>query len=872
MGKGMDRNMNQDFKVEIIYFNTTADWMLESGFYGDYPLRLLTQSTGTRQDFLKALSRGVSRSEIIVTVGGFFDGGLYLPGVLAKSVGRPLEPVNYAFAGFAAPKDPMLLPSGALPLFSSEGTIGGCLMESGGQAIIMLADNRQLRMETARRWVYPYLEERRKAGLSHTAAPVPPAAAAAPSHASPNAPAGRSFAGQPGTAAAPSAPAEYPPTAFAVSAASAIPVKASSSSTAAEPVPAGPSRQPEPGLPDEDEPVFFGFDSYPVKKRSVWKVLRVIIILLLIAGILLGGWAGYDRFFLPMQADRVYSEAGALHGKSGTAVLPPEALEKFGALYGINSDFVGWLTCPNTRIDYPVVSAAGKPSGYYRSHLFDKSFSPYGTPYTEASVTSESYVRNLTIYGNDTGTGRLFSNLRNYLNPDFLQSSGTITMDTLYSESTWKIFSVFSVAAGAEADYARNSFFDDSDYLHFISSLYDRSQVPTGVELTADDEILTLVSSGVSDKIVVAARKVRYGEDKPADAAPQEEAPSSGDTESSSEISSPLPESSQPESASSQSAAVANTVYTAPPAKAADDHQTPPISESEAKDNADVEEPPPPTPGSGGSSGPEGALRLSVKNQSTGKVVTGSIVEIISGVIEAEMGSGYHIEALKAQAVASYSWLLCNGAAKGKTPSVPMKTPGSRAIEAAKAVEGQRALYNGSVAQTYYYAISAGKTANSQDIWTAALPYLVSVDSSVDKNASGYQTIVSYAASDVAKWVQDEYGLDLTAVGDKNSWFETSYDENGLYVRTVTLGGTLTRDGPELRSELFVSSRVGSGSTLRSSAYSIAYSQSEDRFIFTVKGYGHGVGMSQVGANAYAKSGWGYEQILTHYYPGITIG
>ena len=75
-----------------------------------------------------------------------------------------------------------------------------------------------------------------------------------------------------------------------------------------------------------------------------------------------------------------------------------------------------------------------------------------------------------------------------------------------------------------------------------------------------------------------------------------------------------------------------------------------------------------------------------------------------------------------------------------------------------------------------------------------------------------------------------------------------------------------------MRDTFFNASRVGASNVLRSSAYTIAYNESEDVFIFTVKGYGHGVGMSQAGANQYAKNGWTYDEILKHYFTGITLG
>jgi len=234
------------------------------------------------------------------------------------------------------------------------------------------------------------------------------------------------------------------------------------------------------------------------------------------------------------------------------------------------------------------------------------------------------------------------------------------------------------------------------------------------------------------------------------------------------------------------------------------------------------------------------------------------------------MGSGYPIEALKAQTVATYSWLITNGATNGGAPTVPMKTAEDRANEAVSAVLGQIAIYRGKVAQTYYYAISAGQTANSQDIWSTKFSYLQSVDSSVDSYDSGFLTTCVYNASDAAAWVQEQYGVDLSSTS-KYQWFAPEYDENGLYCTYVTIGQQIRVKGTALRSYLFTRDRVGSENVLRSSAYQISYDSANDSFTFTVKGYGHGVGMSQVGAKAYANQGWTYDTILNHYYPGIVI-
>lgn len=250
------------------------------------------------------------------------------------------------------------------------------------------------------------------------------------------------------------------------------------------------------------------------------------------------------------------------------------------------------------------------------------------------------------------------------------------------------------------------------------------------------------------------------------------------------------------------------------------------------------------------------------KTYPSGAVIKGSYTDIIPCVVEAEIGSGVGIEAMKAQAVATYCWLYNAGSEKGAAPGVPMKTASSKAIEAAKAVEGKKVYYGSTIAQTYYYAISGGYTANCKDVWYEDIPYLRAVNSSVDKSAYGYETKVTYSSSEIRTLIKNYYGVDLGGVS-KDKWFKVTYDENNTYARSINLGGKATVRGTTIRDAL--------NYELRSTAVKIKYNKSSDTFVFTVYGYGHGIGMSQVGAAAYAQKGWSYENILTHYYPGTTV-
>ena len=624
-------------------------------------------------------------------------------------------------------------------------------------------------------------------------------------------------------------------------------------------------------------------------KRQKRKLVRAIISVILVICVILGAYFGYEYVYQPVHCSAVYSGIQEMYGQSWDS-LPENMLMKFGRLYSTNRDISGWLSLPVCEINYPVVTTVRKSEAYYSTHLFEGSVSEYGTPYMNEQPDNNNFYRNLIIYGKSFADGQMFSKLKQYLSLENYRQAPVFTFDTVFVENKWKIFAVFEVPDERLSEYCQSTFFDDSAFHAYLEKLRAASMIETGIELTEQDELITLVSKGDSKNVVVVARKVREGESPLVDVTesrvrdykeiashavpaiapgalqevtPSKPADSSVDPAMADNASSRYE---QQGPVSSQVAVKPNqSISSKPASRPSSTVNTSGVASNQSSSSAASNS-------SAIAVGPGVQLpTITVTNQSTGIRFTGNAADILAQVIEAEMGSGYHLEALKAQTVAAYSWLICNGALNGKAPTVPMKPAGARAKQAVQEVAGVVAVSGGNIAQTFYYAISAGKTANCQDIWVASLPYLVSVDSSVDKNVSGFQTIRSYRAVDVAAWVKASLGVDLTRIHDKNQWFKCTYDQNGLYVKTVNIGGSVQK-GTYLREKIFTSARVGGANVLRSSAYTILYNQNEDKFTFTVKGYGHGVGMSQVGANAYAKSGWNYEQILKHYYKGISLG
>lgn len=625
-------------------------------------------------------------------------------------------------------------------------------------------------------------------------------------------------------------------------------------------------------LDDESENVDVSvFENKDVKLKDKSRIGLIFAAVFLGLLLIVALFFGYVRILMPLRAKAVYKNALNQYNKYSEG-LPKSALKKFGKLYSSNKDTAGWLSIGNTDINYPVVSAKKSDKDYYKDHLFNGEYNSFGTPFTDEKISKGSHRKNTVIHSYGNWSANLLQNLNSYTNIQFYKKSPVITFDTLYSEDTWKIFSAFSYETSNTKEYEKTEFNDNKDFLKYIKKLKKLSEIETSVDIKKSDEIVTIINTSIDGTTVVAARKTRNGESPLVDVS---EALSKEDkkfelaykTESQindsplTEIENEIPTDSTidaPEKTSGKNKTV--TPDTEPLSQAEINNNLKALQQLEKENKQKT------ASNSPSSSSPSGGnwLPLTATKQGTGEKITGTAIEIISQICAAEMSNAYHPEALKAQAIAAYNWMLCNGGANGKYPTVPMKTPNQKIINDVTEVAGKTAYYGNNIAQLYYYSYSAGVSANCNDVWTANLPYLRSVDSSVDKSNPNFVSTCVYKASDVAKSVKAATGIDLLKVPDKNNWFHVTYMANGPYAKSVTFGNDKTvYKGIYLRNSVFTA--------LKSHAYIIVYDSTNDSFTFTVKGYGHGVGMSQYGANQYANAGHDYAWILNHYFPGITI-
>lgn len=277
-------------------------------------------------------------------------------------------------------------------------------------------------------------------------------------------------------------------------------------------------------------------------------------------------------------------------------------------------------------------------------------------------------------------------------------------------------------------------------------------------------------------------------------------------------------------------------------------------------------------------------VSLQVWNDQSGKMETMDLETYVYGVVAAEMPAAYHTEALKAQAVAARTRALwqqaeggcalaqgadvctrsghCQGYAASETLLQKWGNEYAiyqqRLVDAVGSTQGQVLTYEGEPILVMYHAISGGRTENVQAVFAQPLPYLVSVDSAGEEGVRGYREDTRFSLEEAAQLLQQAFpALDVTPEILQKTLVIASHTDTGR-VESLLLGNGQV-DGTDFRAAL------GLRSTL------FTFTMDGESITFHQTGYGHGVGMSQAGANRMAADGNSYEGILSHYYPGTTL-
>lgn len=254
--------------------------------------------------------------------------------------------------------------------------------------------------------------------------------------------------------------------------------------------------------------------------------------------------------------------------------------------------------------------------------------------------------------------------------------------------------------------------------------------------------------------------------------------------------------------------------------------------------------------------------------RSNGSVINLNMTDYLIGVVSSEMPASFNLEALKAQSVLARTYAL-KAKQTGKKLTDTVNTQSYIDIDQMKnkwgnsfntyynkiknAVEntnGEYLSYNGNYIEALYHSTNNGKTESSLDVFGNYYPYLISVSSEYDKNASSYLRTISMPLDTIS----NKLGLSLNNDSVINI---LSYTDGGN-IKEININGN-NFSGKKIREQL----------GLRSADFDISISDNNANI--TTRGYGHGVGMSQYGANGMANAGYGYKDILSHYYPGTTL-
>lgn len=282
------------------------------------------------------------------------------------------------------------------------------------------------------------------------------------------------------------------------------------------------------------------------------------------------------------------------------------------------------------------------------------------------------------------------------------------------------------------------------------------------------------------------------------------------------------------------------------------------------------------------------AIRVAVFRTQTQTVEEIPLEDYVLGVTASEMPASFHIEALRAQAVAARTYALAKveKSASGNSQAHPLaplcdgthcqvfrtekellqikgqawmddKEAGLPQVkQAVQTTKGQVMYYQGElVQQPLFHSASGERTENSEDVFTASVPYLRSVESGEYEDGAYEGETVSMGLSDFIKKAAAQDGAAAGAASDTIRILSRS---EGGRVERMQVGGA-TFSGREIR-ELF---------GLRSANFTVEISAAQ--ITFTTFGNGHGVGMSQYGANGMGQAGNDYRQILGHYYSGIEV-
>lgn len=281
-------------------------------------------------------------------------------------------------------------------------------------------------------------------------------------------------------------------------------------------------------------------------------------------------------------------------------------------------------------------------------------------------------------------------------------------------------------------------------------------------------------------------------------------------------------------------------------------------------------------------------LMIKVFVHEQNQIVEMNLEEYIKGVVAAEMPAEFDLEALKAQAVAARTYAARNMRIHGGTGSV--QHPGAdvstdpregqawvseqalknkwgevrfnrywtKMTRAVEETRGMVLIYNGEMINALFHSTSGGQTEDPGEVWGQSIPYLKSVACPWDQNSPRYKGQKDFSISDLENILGPDAGVVTAAQNGKSELAQVVEKTVSGRVKKIRIG-----------SKVFEATAVREKLGLQSTNFT--WSVDGDKIHFETTGYGHGVGMSQYGANGMAKEGRSYKDILQYFYQGVQL-
>ena len=275
---------------------------------------------------------------------------------------------------------------------------------------------------------------------------------------------------------------------------------------------------------------------------------------------------------------------------------------------------------------------------------------------------------------------------------------------------------------------------------------------------------------------------------------------------------------------------------------------------------------------------------ISLLHKETNQIEKIPLDEYLYGVVSAEMPASFEDEALKAQAVVARTYTIykiknsknkhgdaqiCDDSTccqawiskedrMAKWKEEERENNWNKIVNAVNSTQGKIITYNGEPIDAFFHSNSGGKTEIPVNVWGGTgFPYLQVVETSGEENYNQYNSEVTISKKDFENKIKEKYNDFKIDFKNKDCIKIKEYTEGGR-VKNILIGNK-TLSGVEVRT-LF---------NLKSANFEFTINENDIKF--TVKGYGHGIGMSQTGADSMAKKGSSYEDIIHHFYSGVEI-